>query len=46
MDADTLYAISRMLTEKLSGHTLSEAQNMLKEIQGGMQETASFSPES
>ena len=38
MDADTLYAISRMLTEKLSGHTLSEAQNLLKEIQGGMQE--------
>ena len=38
MDADTLYAISRMLTEKLSGHTLSEAQNLLKEIQGGMEE--------
>ena len=24
MDADTLYAISRMMTEKLSGHTLTE----------------------
>lgn len=29
LDADALYAISRMLTEKLSGHTVSEALSML-----------------
>ncbi len=32
MDSDTLYAISRMLTERLSGHTLSEAVTMLGEL--------------
>ncbi len=29
MDADALYAVSRMLTERLTGHTLSEAQAIL-----------------
>lgn len=29
MDADALYAISRMLTERLSGHILSEARQLL-----------------
>lgn len=29
MDADTLYSISRFLTERLSGHTLSQAQALL-----------------
>lgn len=29
MDSDALYAISRILTEKLSGHTLDEAQQIL-----------------
>ena len=29
LDSDALYAISRMLTEKLSGHTVSEALAML-----------------
>ncbi len=29
LDADTLYGISRFLTEKLAGHTLSEAQELL-----------------
>ena len=30
LDADALYAISRMLTEKLSGHTISEALRLLQ----------------
>ena len=29
LDSDALYAISRMLTEKLSGHTVTEALSML-----------------
>lgn len=29
LDADALYTLSRALTEKLSGHTLSQAQQML-----------------
>ncbi len=29
MDADALYAISRMLTEQLGGHTLSEARRLI-----------------
>jgi len=38
LDADTLYAISRMLTERLNGHTLSEASEMLTGARQGMQE--------
>ena len=30
LDADALYAVSRMLTEQLSGHTISEAQKILR----------------
>jgi heat-inducible transcriptional repressor len=30
LDADALYTVSRMLTERLSGHTLGEALNLLK----------------
>jgi len=30
LDTDALYAISRMLTERLSGHTLAETQELLK----------------
>ncbi|NLI20524.1 MAG: hypothetical protein GX418_03165, partial [Clostridiales bacterium] len=30
LDADALYAISRTLTERLAGHTLSETQELLK----------------
>ena len=30
LDADALYAISRMLTERLAGHSLSETQELLK----------------
>ncbi|NLV58965.1 MAG: heat-inducible transcription repressor HrcA [Clostridiales bacterium] len=36
MDADALYAISRMLTERLSGHILSEARQLLMT---GLEET-------
>ena len=32
LDADALYAISRMLTEKLSGRTVSEALSMLSSV--------------
>ena len=32
LDADSLYSISRMLTERLSGHTLSEVQMLLSRI--------------
>lgn len=32
LNADNLYAISRMLTERLSGHTLSEVQMLLSRI--------------
>ncbi len=32
LDADALYAISRMLTERLAGHTLAEVQDMLREF--------------
>ena len=31
LDSDALYAISRMLTERLSGHTISEALKLLQE---------------
>lgn len=34
MDADTLYTISRMLTERLAGHSLAEAQGILSEAAG------------
>ncbi|MBE5793792.1 MAG: heat-inducible transcription repressor HrcA [Clostridiales bacterium] len=37
LDADALYSISRMLTERLSGRTLSEAQQMLEESSREMQ---------
>lgn len=37
LDADSLYAISRTLTERLSGHTLSEAQAMLAGATGTTQ---------
>lgn len=39
MDSDALYAISRMLTERLNGHTLSEAQKLLQGLQGDMQDS-------
>jgi heat-inducible transcriptional repressor len=32
LDADALYAISRMLTEQLAGRTLGEVQDMLREF--------------
>lgn len=32
MDADALYSISRMLTDRLSGHSLGEAQRILREM--------------
>jgi len=32
LDSDALYAISRMLTEKLSGHTVTEALSMLQHV--------------
>ena len=32
LDSDSLYSISRMLTERLSGHTLSEVQMLLSRI--------------
>ena len=38
MDGDTLYTISRLLTQRLSGHTLSESQKVLKELRGSVQE--------
>ncbi len=38
LDADALYSISRMLTERLSGRTLSEAQQMLEESSREMHE--------
>lgn len=34
MDADTLYSISRMLTDKVAGHTLSEARKLLTAATG------------
>ena len=40
MDSDTLYSISRMLTERLANHTLSEAQSILREIGGTMKENS------
>ena len=39
LDADALYSISRMLTERLSGRTLTEAQQMLAESTREMQES-------
>ena len=36
MDGDALYAISRMLTERLEGHTLSEAQQLLNSAKEAM----------
>ena len=38
MDADTLYAISRMLTQRLAGHTLSEARKMMTGAADGFAE--------
>ncbi len=38
MDADALYAISRTLTERLTGHTLSEAQELLRGAANGLRE--------
>ena len=38
LDADALYSISRMLTERLGGRTLSEAQQLLEESSREMQE--------
>ncbi len=35
LDADALYAISRMLTEQLSGHTVGEAQQILSSVSKG-----------
>lgn len=32
LDSDALYAISRMMTERLSGHTLGEVQDMLRDL--------------
>ncbi|MBN1776914.1 MAG: heat-inducible transcription repressor HrcA [Clostridiales bacterium] len=32
LDSDTLYAISRMLTERVTGHTLREVQQVLKTV--------------
>ena len=32
MDADALYSVSRTLTERLSGHTLGEAQRILSDM--------------
>lgn len=32
LDADALYAISRMLTERLAGHTLMETQELLRSM--------------
>ena len=37
MDSDALYAVSRTLTERLSGHTLSEALALIKETERDMQ---------
>ena len=37
MDSDALYAVSRTLTERLSGHTLSEALTLIKETERDMQ---------
>ena len=36
MDADALYGVSRTLTERLSGHTLSEALALIKETERDM----------
>ncbi|MDD3336505.1 MAG: heat-inducible transcriptional repressor HrcA [Eubacteriales bacterium] len=38
LDADALYNISRMLTERLNGHTLSEAQTLLRDAEQGLRE--------
>ncbi len=37
MDADALYAISRMLTEQLSGHTLSQARKIIASAAAGFE---------
>lgn len=37
MDSDALYAVSCTLTERLSGHTLSEALTLIKETERDMQ---------
>jgi heat-inducible transcriptional repressor len=39
LDADTLYHISRSLTEQLNGHTLAEAAAMLPEIAARMRDS-------
>ena len=36
LDADALYAVSRTLTERLSGHTLSEALSLIRETERDM----------
>ena len=38
MDADTLYSISRMLTQRLAGHTLSEARKIISGATDGFRE--------
>jgi len=38
LDNDALYAISRMLTEQLSGHTVGEAQTILSGVTQGFQQ--------
>ena len=35
LDSDALYAISRMLTEQLTGHTVGEAQQILQSVSKG-----------
>ena len=38
LDSDALYAISRMLTEHLSGHTVGEAQKILSNVAHSLRE--------
>ncbi len=38
LDSDALYAISRMLTDQLSGHTVMEAQAILTSVSKGLQQ--------
>lgn len=38
LDSDALYAISRMLTEQLSGHTIRESQSILNGVSRGFQQ--------
>lgn len=39
MDADALYAISRMLTEQLAGHSLSEARQLMTSASSELKKT-------